>query len=96
MVFVSPIVFDNHHAGSHMSFPLIGILFLIIPLIYSLFWIGTKKFRMRAILAVVAALIGATLVTISQFISIALNILKRLTTSLAYEGKMRYLRITPY
>lgn len=96
MILISPFIFNYYHIGRHISLPLFSALFLVIPIIYSIIWIATKKFRLRAILAVIVAIPGAAIVAVTQLTCIAINILKRLTTSSNYEGKINYMRITPY
>ena len=96
IILMSPIIFNHYHISRLISLPLFSTSFLIIPISYGVYWIYIRKFNLRAILAVIAALIGASLVVITQLACIIINIAKLLTTSPNYEGKVRYLRITPY
>lgn len=73
------------------TLPFIGFF----PLVFSVLWLLTHKISARNVLLIISALLVTPIVVVMQLLSIAFNIFIVFSTSKNYEGKIKYIPITP-
>lgn len=94
LVFLAPFPFEFFGIARNIT-DTFRIGALLIPLVFSVYWVIINKCSTSSFIAVFASIVSMPAVFITQCLIMALNLLMIVSTSVRYEGRIKYISITP-